>query len=280
MLLIEKIKGEFFMSAFLAELIGTMILIIFGGGVVGGVVLRGTKSENSGWIVVTFGWGLAVAIAIYAIGNFSGAHINPAVTLALASIGDFPWNDVPAYILAQMLGVIIGAVVVYFHYLPHWKDTTDQEAKLGVFSTIPAIRSLPANLLSEMIGTFILIVGILSIGANQLAEGLNPLLVGFLIIAIGLSLGGTTGYAINPARDLGPRIAHFFLPIPGKGNSDWGYAWVPVIGPIFGGIYGALFYEAMFLGELSPAFWLGSVIFLLVAVWAFVYDKGTNNRTV
>jgi glycerol uptake facilitator protein len=278
--LIEKIKGEFFMSAFLAELIGTMILIIFGGGVVGGVVLRGTKSENSGWIVVTFGWGLAVAIAIYAIGNFSGAHINPAVTLALASIGDFPWNDVPAYILAQMLGAIIGAVVVYFHYLPHWKETTDQEAKLGVFSTIPAIRSLPANLLSEMIGTFILIVGILSIGANQLAEGLNPLLVGFLIIAIGLSLGGTTGYAINPARDLGPRIAHFFLPIPGKGNSDWGYAWVPVIGPIFGGIYGALFYEAMFLGELSPAFWLGSVIFLLVGVWAFVYDKGTNNRTV
>src|SRR5690606_4433670 len=156
------------------------------------------------WIVVTFGWGLAVAIAIYAIGNFSGAHINPAVTLALASIGDFPWNDVPAYILAQMLGAIIGAVVVYFHYLPHWKETTDQEAKLGVFSTIPAIRSLPANLLSEMIGTFILIVGILSIGANQLAEGLNPLLVGFLIIAIGLSLGGTTGYAINPARDLGP----------------------------------------------------------------------------
>ena len=179
-----------------------------------------------------------------------------------------------------MLGAIIGAVVVYFHYLPHWKETTDQEAKLGVFSTIPAIRSLPANLLSEMIGTFILIVGILSIGANQLAEGLNPLLVGFLIIAIGLSLGGTTGYAINPARDLGPRIAHFFLPIPGKGNSDWGYAWVPVIGPIFGGIYGALFYEAMFLGELSPAFWLGSVIFLLVGVWAFVYDKGTNNRTV
>jgi len=268
------------MSAFLAELMGTMLLIIFGGGVVGGVVLKGSKSEGSGWIVITFGWGLAVAIAVYAIGSFSGAHINPAVTLALASIGNFPWSDVPGYISAQMLGAIIGATVVYFHYLPHWKETHDQAAKLGVFSTGPAIRSLPANLLSEMIGTFILIVGLLSIGANQFTEGLNPLIVGFLIVAIGLSLGGTTGYAINPARDLGPRIAHYLLPIPGKGSSDWGYSWVPVVGPILGGIYGALFYQSLFLGETSPAFWVGSVIFLLVAIWAFVYDKGTNNRLI
>jgi glycerol uptake facilitator protein len=234
------------MSAFLGEMIGTMILIIFGGGVVAGVVLKKSKAENSGWIVITMGWGLAVAFAVYAVGSISGAHINPAVTLGLASIGEFPWAEVPVYIAAQMMGAFLGATLVFLHYLPHWRETDDQGAKLAVFSTAPAVRHTPSNLISEILGTAILLFGLLSIGANQFTEGLNPLIVGFFIVAIGLSLGGTTGYAINPARDLGPRIAHFVLPIAGKGSSDWKYAWVPVVGPVLGGILGAKFYQAMF----------------------------------
>lgn len=235
------------MSAFLGEIIGTMILIILGNGVVAGVVLNKSKANNSGWIVITAGWGLAVAMAVYAVGGFSGAHLNPAVTIGLASIGEFAWADVPMYIVAQMIGAFIGSVIVWLHYLPHWAETEDQSAKLGVYCTAPGIRNTIGNLLSEIIGTFMLVLGILAIGANQLADGVGPFLVGLLILAIGLSLGGTTGYAINPARDLGPRIAHFVLPIAGKGDSDWGYAWIPVVGPIIGGVLGALFYATFFI---------------------------------
>ncbi|AQS58862.1 MIP/aquaporin family protein [Desulforamulus ferrireducens] len=236
------------MTPFLAELIGTMILIIFGGGVVAGVVLKKSKAENSGWIVITVGWGLAVAIAAYSVGSFSGAHLNPALTIALATIGNFPWADVPSYIVAQMIGAFLGGVVVWLHYLPHWEATEDQGAKLGVFATGPAIRNTLGNLISEIVGTFMLVLGILAIGANNFADGFNPFVVGLLIVAIGVSLGGPTGYAINPARDLGPRIAHAVLPIPGKGSSDWGYAWIPVVGPIIGGVLGGLFYKIFFLG--------------------------------
>lgn len=243
------------MSEFLAEVIGTMILIIFGGGVVAGVVLKNSKAEGSGWIVITIAWGLAVTMGVYAVGNFSGAHLNPAVTLGFAAIGEFPWAKVPVYILAQIIGAIIGASLVFLNYLPHWRQTEDQGAKLAVFATGPAIRSPFSNLVSEIIGTAVLVMGLLFIGANQFTEGLNPLIVGALIMAIGMSLGGATGYAINPARDLGPRIAHALLPIPGKGSSDWSYAWVPVAGPIFGGIYGAVFYSAVFTGEYSLLFW-------------------------
>lgn len=252
------------MTEFLAEVIGTMILIIFGAGVVAGIALKDSKAENGGWIVVTIAWGLAVTMGVYAVGNFSGAHLNPAVTLGFAAVGDFPWSKVPVYILAQMIGAIIGAAIVFFNYLPHWERTKDQATKLGVFATIPAVRKPFSNLVSEIIGTFVLVMGLLFIGANEFTEGLNPLIVGALILAIGLSLGGPTGYAINPARDLGPRIAHALLPIPGKGSSDWSYAWVPIAGPIFGGIYGAVFYKAMFLGEFNMLFWTLSVIFLLV----------------
>lgn len=234
------------MTPFLGEVIGTMLLIIFGGGVVAGCVLNKSKSQNGGWIVITFGWGLGVAVAVYAVGSISGAHLNPAVTIALATIGSFAWADVPMYILAQMLGAFIGAVIVWLHYLPHWAATEDKGAKLAVFSTGPAIRSTGSNLISEIIGTFVLVLGILTIGANEFAHGLNPLIVGFLIIVIGLSLGGTTGYAINPARDLAPRIAHFFLPIAGKGDSDWSYSWIPVVGPVIGGVLAALFYVNVF----------------------------------
>lgn len=266
-------KEETLMSAFLGELIGTMILIVFGGGVVGGVVLKKSKAENSGWIVITMGWGLAVAMAAYAVGQFSGAHLNPAVTIGLAAIGSFPWSDVPTYIIAQMIGAFIGAVIVYLHYLPHWKATDDQGAKLAVFSTDPAIKNPAANLLSEVIGTFILLLGLLALGANKFAEGMNPFIVGFLIVAIGLSLGGTTGYAINPARDLGPRIAHFILPIPGKGSSNWGYAWIPVVGPIIGGTYGALFYKWAFEGVSTSAFWIFTIVVAAIVVAALVSNK-------
>ncbi|HWO95615.1 MAG TPA: MIP/aquaporin family protein [Bacillus sp. (in: firmicutes)] len=266
------------MTPFLGEVLGTAILIILGGGVCAGVSLKKSFAANSGWIVITWGWGLAVAIAVYAVGQFSGAHLNPAVTLALAFKGDFPWNDVPPYILAQFIGAIIGAVIVYLHYLPHWKETEDPGAKLGVFSTGPAISHVFSNLLSEIIGTFILVVGILSIGANKFTDGLNPLIVGFLILSLGLSLGGTTGYALNPARDLGPRIAHFFLPIPGKGGSNWGYAWIPVLGPILGGSFGGVFYKAVFLGQMTPAFWFVSgVMAIILLVLYFISKKSTAN---
>jgi glycerol uptake facilitator protein len=235
------------MSPFLGEVVGTMLLIILGDGVVGGVVLNKTKAHNSGWIVITLGWGLAVAMAAYAVGGISGAHLNPALTIGLAIAGNFPWADVPMYVLAQVIGAFLGAIVVWLHYLPHWKVTESSADKLAVFATDPAIPHRAANLISEIIGTFILVLGILAIGANKFADGLNPFVVGFLIVSIGLSLGGTTGYAINPARDFGPRLAHAVLPIAGKGRSNWGYAWIPIVGPVIGGALGALFYKLVFL---------------------------------
>lgn len=262
----------FTLTEFLGELLGTMVLIILGVGVVGGVLLKWSKAENAGWIVITFGWGLAVVMGVFVSGTVSDAHINPAVTLGLASIGEFPWEKVGPYILAQMLGAMIGAIIVFLNYLPHWRETKDQAAKLAVFSTAPGtspkVRNHLANLLSESIGTFVLLLGLLFIGANQFADGLNPLVVGALIIVIGLSLGGATGYAINPARDLGPRIIHALLPIPGKGGSDWGYSFVPVIGPILGGAYGAVFYQAVFNQSLSILFWILSACIVLLAIGA------------
>lgn len=238
------------MSPFVAEIIGTMLLIILGDGVVANVLLNQSKGQNSGWIVITAGWGLAVTVAVYSVGWASGGHLNPAVSVALASIGQFPWADVPMYILAQMIGAFLGAVIVWLAYLPHWEITADKAAIRGVFCTAPAIRKLGPNVLTEIIGTFVLIVGVLAIPsvknldpASGFAKGLGPLLVGLLVFAIGLSLGGPTGYAINPARDLGPRLAHAVLPIREKIDSDWGYAWVPIVGPIIGGVLGALFYK-------------------------------------
>lgn len=244
------------MNPYIAETVGTMILILLGDGVVANVLLARSKGQNSGWIVITVGWGVAVTIAVYSVGRISGAHINPAVTIALATIGSFPWGDVAGYVAAQMIGAFLGAVLVWLAYLPHWRATDDRAAKLAVFSTGPAIRHSVANFVTEAIGTAMLLFGVLAIGAN--AEGwaqagdvdlsqvfsraLQPLLVGILVLGIGLSLGGPTGYAINPARDLGPRIAHAILPIPGKGASDWSYAWIPILAPILGGIAGAALY--------------------------------------
>jgi len=237
------------MKIFTAEIVGTALLILLGDGVVAAVLLKKSKAEASGWIVITTGWGLAVALAVYAVGNISGAHLNPAITLALAVSGRLAWGLVPQYIGGQMLGAFVGAVLVWLAYLPHWRETPEQDKKLGVFCTAPAIRNLPANVLAEAIGTFVLVFGALAVSANDAASqtGLTPLLVGFLVWSIGLSLGGSTGYAINPARDLAPRIAHAILPIPNKGGSDWGYSWVPVVGPIVGGIIGAVSYTHLTL---------------------------------
>jgi glycerol uptake facilitator protein len=240
------------MNAYLAELIGTMLLIIFGDGVVANVVLAKSKGQQGGWMVIATGWGLGVAVAVYAVGTISGGHINPAVTLGLAAIGQFPWALVPGYVVAQLVGAFLGAIVVWLAYLPHWAVTDDPARKLGVFCTIPAIRRPAANLLTEIIGTFVLVLGALAIPSKEnlvpqsgFSTGFGPFLIGALVWAIGLSLGGPTGYAINPARDLGPRLAHLLLPIRGKGKSDLGYAWVPVLGPVLGGIMGALFYKEL-----------------------------------
>lgn len=240
------------MKPYLAELIGTALLILFGNGVVANVVLAKTKGNGGGWIVITAGWAFAVTLAVYVVGRVSGAHLNPAVTLALASIGSFDWQLVPGYIVAQMAGALIGATLVYLAYYAHWQPTEDQGAKLACFSTGPAIRNFKAATITEFIGTAALVFGALAFGristgaasgqeawAAAVGTWFGPPLVGLLVFAIGLSLGGPTGYAINPARDLGPRIAHALLPIPGKGSSDWAYALVPVAAPILGALAGA-----------------------------------------
>lgn len=239
------------MSPFFAEVLGTMLLVVLGDGVVANVVLNKTKGQNGGWIVITAGWAFGVTVAVYAVGSFSGAHLNPAVTIAMASLGKLAWGAVPVYILGQMIGAFLGATLVWVAYLPHWPATDAKGSKLAVFCTAPAIRSTPANLATEIIGTFVLVLGVLVILTPRNLNpqhgwdaGFGPFLVGILVWAIGLSLGGPTGYAINPARDLGPRIAHAVLPIAGKGKSDWDYAWIPVAGPIIGGLIAALLYRA------------------------------------
>ena len=233
------------MSGYLAEFFGTLILIVFGVGVNAGVSLKYSYVEKSGWLVIAMGWGLAVTMGIYTAGQFSGAHINPAVTLGLFAVGELSGQDALGYIAAQMAGAIVGATLVWLQYLPHWEKTEDKGTKLGVFSTGPAIDRPWANLFSETFGTFILLFVIMLIGSNEFQKGFNPIAVGALVAAIGLSFGGTTGYAINPARDLGPRIAHFVLPISGKRDSDWSYAWIPVAGPIVGALLGAGLYSLL-----------------------------------
>ena len=254
------------MSAIVGEIIGTAILILFGGGVVANVVLNETKGADSGWIVITWGWAMGVFVAVFTVGQFSGAHINPAVTIGLATAGLFDVVLVAPYIAAQTLGGFIGAVLVWLAYKDHFAATEDGPTKLAIFSTGPEIRNYPANVMTEVIGTFILVLGVLYLPAAGFTDGngetlstivingrevglglgaLAALPVGLLVLGIGLSLGGPTGYAINPARDLGPRIAHAVLPFPHKGSSDWAYSWVPIVGPTIGALAAAALYLAL-----------------------------------
>lgn len=234
-------------SKFIAEVMGTFILILLGDGVVANVVLKKNKGEGSGWIVITAGWALAVTIPVFIFANVSGAQFNPAVTIALAATGSMSWAEVPIFIGGQLIGAFLGAVAVFFNYYKQFEATEDPDSKLGVFATIPAIRNYKWNFVTEFIGSFILMFGILGLGAVQMADGLSAISIGLLIFVIGLSLGGPTGYAINPARDLGPRIAHFLLPIRGKRSSDWSYAWIPVVAPICGALVGAILYTSVFM---------------------------------
>lgn len=241
------------MTAFTAEIIGTFLLILMGCGVNANVVLEGTKGQNSGWIVITTGWALAVFTGVAVTAPYSGAHLNPAVTVGLAAAGEFSWQQVPAYLLAQFIGALAGALGVWLMHRDHFNRTPDPGMQLAVFSTSPAIRNPALNLLGELLGTFVLVFAVLffseaTLGDSQTVIGLGSLgalPVALLVWGIGLCLGGTTGYAINPARDLGPRIIHFLAPIQGKGSSQWGYSWVPVVGPVGGAALAAFLYLAL-----------------------------------
>ena len=234
------------MTPFLGELIGTALLLLLGDGVVANVVLRGTKGEGSGWIVITFGWAMAVFLAVFTVAASSGAHLNPAVTVGLAVAGKFAWADVPLYLAAQLLGAFLGAALMWIHYRPHFGLTEAPASKLAVFATAPAVRAPLDNVMSEAIGTFVLVFAVLFLAAPEVGLGaLDALPVALVVLVIGLALGGTTGYAINPARDLGPRVAHAVLPIAGKGSSDWAYSWVPIVGPLLGGVLAGLVYHGL-----------------------------------
>lgn len=261
------------MSHFIGELVGTVILILFGCGVNANVNLKGTYAKGADWIVIAFGWGLAVVMGVYAVGSISGAHLNPAVTLGMAVDGSLPWREVIPYISGQMIGGVIGAALVWFQFMPHFKKEEDVGTKLGVFATGPAYPNYVSNFVSEIIGTAILLMALLFIGGNKFSEGLNPLVVGALIIAIGLSLGGTTGYAINPARDWGPRIAHTILPIPSKGHSNWKYAVVPMVGPMVGAIFGTTLYHVLFKSDQFGMFIISIVLIVLTLILGVVLNK-------
>jgi glycerol uptake facilitator protein len=233
------------MTAFTSELIGTALLITLGNGVVANVVLQKTKGNNSGWIVITMGWAMAVFLGVSAAG-VSGAHLNPAVTLALAAADKFLWADVPLYIVAQFAGAMLGSVLVWLSYRQHFDESSDADGKLAVFCTAPAMRHTVNNLITEIIGAFMLLMGVFLMPGVRADNGaLTALPVALLVLGIGLGLGGPTGYAINPARDLGPRIVHFFLPIKNKRDSDWGYAWIPVAGPIIGALLAVVVYQIL-----------------------------------
>ncbi|WP_297636324.1 MIP/aquaporin family protein [uncultured Clostridium sp.] len=234
------------LEKFLGEMIGTMIMILFGDAVVANVLLNKTKGNNSGLIVITTAWAFAVAIPVFIFASISGAQFNPAVTISLAVVGKMPWSEVPLYIIAQIIGAFLGAVLVYLTYYKHFEATDDKDAKLGIFCTMPAIRDYKWNFVTEFIATFMLMFGIMGIGASKMVAGVSPIAIGFLIWVLGLSLGGPTGYAMNPARDFGPRLAHFLLPIKNKRDSDWSYAWIPIIAPILGGIAGTVLYTIIF----------------------------------
>ncbi|MBM4186658.1 MAG: aquaporin family protein [Gemmatimonadetes bacterium] len=237
------------MTPVIGEFVGTALLTLLGCGVVANVVLRGTKGHGGGWIVITLGWAMAVFVAVVVASRASGAHLNPAVSFGLAVAGKFAWASVAGYVVAQLAGALVGAALVWLMYRPHFDATDDAGAKLGVFATAPAIRNPLTNVVSEVLGTFVLVFLALAISSPEGGLGsLDALPIALVVLVVGLSLGGTTGYAINPARDLGPRIAHALLPIPAKGPNGWDYAWVPIVGPLVGGGLAGLAYPALVVG--------------------------------
>lgn len=268
-------------SPYLAEFFGTFIMVLIGCGSIATVELRRSKGHGDNFFTIAFGWGFAVAFGVYASHPYSGGHLNPAVSLGLAAYGEFPWSMVPGYVISQVLGAMAGATFVWLNYLPHWKFTPEQRIKLGVFSTVPAVHNYFTNLLSEVIGTFMLVFSALYVGVNftpeltgsaytlDLNHVLKPLVFGFLVAVLVVGLGGQTGYALNPARDLGPRIMHRLLPITGKGSCRWYYAWVPVCGPLCGGFLGGAFFSLYAHGEVTG--WLVAAIactaLALAAAW-------------
>ena len=262
------------MNELLSEAIGTFVLILFGCGVNAGTSLKNSysKKASNSWTVGTLGWGLAVTLGVYA-SQHSGAHINPAVTFGLLSSGDIELTKAFEYLIGQSVGAFLACVIIYLHYLPHWSKTNDKKVKLGVFATSPSISSRWANLNSEILGTFALLFGLKFIGINEFAQGLNPIVVGCLVCAIGISLGGTTGYAINPVRDFIPRLSHYILPIPGKGDSNFGYSWIPVIGPLTGGVLGVTVYEFLFENIENIYLYLSVGIFLIVSTLSIIESK-------
>ena len=260
------------MSVYLAEFVGTAILLYFGNAINAATTLNHSYAKDSGWVITTIGWGLAVTFGVYAVGSISDGHLNPAVTVSLAIAEEFEWNQVPGYILAQVLGAMTGAFFAWLQYLPHWGKTEDPGAKLGIFCTSGAIPAKGSNLVSEILGTMVLIFGLMFIGTNDFADGLNPLVVGGLIVVIGMAQGGSTGYAINPARDFGPRLMHFLLPIKGKGDSNWAYSWIPVVGPLAGGGMGAALYYLIFKEGTSILGW-GCIALCALAVVYAIYEE-------
>lgn len=231
----------------IGEFLGTFIMMLLGEGVICSVELKQTKSYGTGWMQTVTGWAMAITLAVYVAGIFGPAHLNPAVSVALAYVGEISWEQVPPFILAQFLGAMCANVCVWLHFYPHWKQTTNQDAILSCFCTAPAIRHTPSNLFGEVLSTSVLIIGVLCLGPNRLEHGLGPIVIGILILVIGLCLGSTTGYAMNPARDLGPRIMHSLLPIANKGTSHWEYAWIPVVGPLMGATLGAFLYHSLLM---------------------------------
>ena len=262
------------MNELLSEAIGTFVLVLFGCGLNAGLSLNKSYSNKEGnsWSVGTFGWGLAVTLGVYA-SQYSGAHINPAVTVGLLSSGEIHFLLAVQYIIGQCLGAFLACILIYIHYIPHWSTTKDQDVKLGVFATSPSINSKWSNLNSELIGTFTLLFGLKFIGINNFAEGLNPIIVGALVCAIGISLGGTTGYAINPVRDFIPRLAHYILPISGKGDSKLNYSWIPVLGPLVGGVLGVSVYEFLFNNTHDIYLYVSLGIFLLISTLSILENK-------
>jgi len=262
------------MNELLSEAIGTFVLILFGCGVNAGTSLKSSysKRNSNSWTVGTLGWGLAVTLGVYA-SQYSGAHINPAVTFGLLSSGDIELSKAFEYFIGQSIGAFLACIIIYLHYLPHWSKTNDKQVKLGVFATSPSISSKWSNLNSEILGTFALLFGLKFIGINEFAQGLNPIVVGCLVCAIGISLGGTTGYAINPVRDFIPRLSHFILPIPGKGDSNFNYSWIPVFGPIVGGVLGVNMYEFLFENTVNVYFYISLSIFFIVTAFSLIENK-------